>query len=339
MITISLCMIVRNEENVLERCLNSLSGVVDEIIIVDTGSTDSTKTIARRYTKHVYDFVWQDDFAAARNYSFSKATKEYIYVADADEVIDGENQKRFLQLKQTLLKEIEIVQMLYCNQLAFNTTYNFDEEYRPKLFRRIREFVWENCIHENVRLEPLIYDSEIRIEHRPTSNHGKRDFYIFNQMTDRGEYLSKKLHTMYARELFIAGEDSDFYQAQKYFMEAANDTRRSLEEVKEALCVLVKVARLKDDSKQLLKYAAKELASEPSSELCFELGEYYFLQGDFHEAIIWFYNAAFETTSLLNIRYSKELPLYRLHDCYQRLGNEEQASYYEELARNATTEG
>ena len=84
MISISLCMIVKNEEEVLARCLDSLKGLMDEIIIVDTGSTDNTKEIARKYTDLVYDFSWCDDFAAARNFSFSKATKDYIYAPDAD---------------------------------------------------------------------------------------------------------------------------------------------------------------------------------------------------------------------------------------------------------------
>ena len=93
--TISLCMIVKNEERVLARCLDSVADLVDEIIIVDTGSTDATKEIAARYTEQIYDFVWQDDFAAARNFSFSKASMDYIYAPDADEVLDAENRARF----------------------------------------------------------------------------------------------------------------------------------------------------------------------------------------------------------------------------------------------------
>ena len=73
MVTISLCMIVKNEELVLARCLDTVCDLVDEIIIVDTGSTDSTKSIAARYTDKIYDFEWVNDFAAARNFSFSKA--------------------------------------------------------------------------------------------------------------------------------------------------------------------------------------------------------------------------------------------------------------------------
>ena len=77
LITISLCMIVKNEEKVLARCLESAKGFADEIIIVDTGSQDRTKEIARAYTEKIYDFSWKDDFSAARNESFSKASMDY----------------------------------------------------------------------------------------------------------------------------------------------------------------------------------------------------------------------------------------------------------------------
>ena len=80
-------MIVKNEEKVLKRCLNCVKDIVDEIIIVDTGSTDKTKEIARKYTDKVLDFKWVNDFSKARNYSFSKATKDYILWLDADDVI------------------------------------------------------------------------------------------------------------------------------------------------------------------------------------------------------------------------------------------------------------
>ena len=87
MITLSLCMIVKDEEKNLNNCLSSCSSLFDEIIIVDTGSTDRTKEIAKKYTNNIYDFKWCDDFSKARNYSFSKATKEYIMWLDADDII------------------------------------------------------------------------------------------------------------------------------------------------------------------------------------------------------------------------------------------------------------
>ena len=92
---ISLCMIVKDEQDVIERCLESVKDVVDEIIIVDTGSTDKTKQIVSKYTDKIYDFEWVNDFAKARNYSFSKATKDYILWLDADDVILKEVDREF----------------------------------------------------------------------------------------------------------------------------------------------------------------------------------------------------------------------------------------------------
>ena len=71
MVTISVCMIVKNEADILARCLDSLSGLYEELIIVDTGSTDETKEIAAQYPDQIYDFVWCNDFAAARNFAWS----------------------------------------------------------------------------------------------------------------------------------------------------------------------------------------------------------------------------------------------------------------------------
>ena len=77
MVTVSLCMIVRNEEAHLAHCLRSVKDLVDEIIIVDTGSTDQTKEIARSFSCRIFDFPWQDDFAAARNFSFDQARMDF----------------------------------------------------------------------------------------------------------------------------------------------------------------------------------------------------------------------------------------------------------------------
>ena len=101
MISISLCMIVKNEEKLLKRCLDSYRPVCDEIVIVDTGSTDRTKEIAAGYTDLIYDYPWDNDFAAARNFAFSKANCDYIFSADADEVLDEENRTTpFIILKK-----------------------------------------------------------------------------------------------------------------------------------------------------------------------------------------------------------------------------------------------
>jgi len=86
--TVSLCMIAKNEEKWLEQCLNSVKDVADEIIIVDTGSTDKTKEIAKKFNAKIFDFKWVDDFSAARNESIKHATKDWVIVLDADEIIE-----------------------------------------------------------------------------------------------------------------------------------------------------------------------------------------------------------------------------------------------------------
>ena len=317
MITVSLCMIVKNEERILRRCLDTVVDLVDEIVIVDTGSTDGTKKIAAEYTENLYDFTWTGDFSAARNFAFSKCTKEYIYTADADEVIDAENRQRFLDLKQVLLPEIEIVQMKYGNQLQFSTIYNFDEEYRPKLYKRLREFVWEYPIHEAVRLDPVIYDSDVVITHLPEALHTGRDIAAFEKMVKNGEYLDKKLCGLYARELFISGSEEEVCRAKVYFKAVIEEEGRTPQEQMEAFCVVVRACRLSGDVAEFYKYAMRAAASDEEipAEICYELGCFYRQQGDLPEAAMWFYNARHETESILDGKCGGELAEEELEGC------------------------
>ncbi len=114
--TISLCMIVKNEEDFLEQCLASVKGLVNEIVIVDTGSSDATKKIASAFTDKMYDFAWGDDFAAARNESLQQATSDWVLVLDADEVLAQEDHS---VIKESINSwEVSGFQLLtknYCN--------------------------------------------------------------------------------------------------------------------------------------------------------------------------------------------------------------------------------
>ena len=335
MIQISACLIVKNEEAVLARCLDSICDLVEEIIIIDTGSTDKTKEIAEKYTDKIYDFTWIDDFSAARNFAFSKAEMEYIYSADADEVLDEKNQKLFLLLKKTLLPEIDIVQMYYKNQLAYNTTYNFDRELRPKLFKRLRTFQWEDSVHESVRLEPIIYDSEIEICHMPLGNHAMRDFEVIRQAYEKKGYLSAKLWGMYARELFIAGEQQDFIEAFPKFEKRFQNEVLSGQAMRETLCVLVQASFCKEDWHKMFTYALKNIAlGVPSAEVCCVLGEYYKQRKEYAEARIWYYNAVYEAECECNIHMGGDIPLEQMAYCCEQEGNEEEAEQYRELAKN-----
>lgn len=318
MIKISLCMIVKNEAEVLARCLDSVCDLMDEIIIVDTGSTDDTKAVAARYTDQVYNFTWTNDFSAARNFSFSLANMDYIYAPDADEVLDEENRQKFFQLKEALLPEIEIVQMKYHTVSDFNTVLNAKTEYRPKLFKRLRTFEWIDPIHETIRLTPVVYDSDIEILHMPQSMHHKRDFSIFLDAFAKEGMFSAKLRSMYAKELFKTGDEKDFSEALPIFRQIY-DTSTDTDAQKEAACVLARAYRIAGDTNHFFQMTLRDMLSTPCAEICLELGMYFETAKDYEEAALWYYNAAHETSSILDVHTSGDLPLEGLIRCYETM--------------------
>lgn len=331
--TISVCMIVKNEEKVLARCLDSLKGLYEELIIVDTGSTDSTRAIAEKYTDKVYDFEWVEDFSKARNYAMSLATMDYIYMADADEVLDYENHRKFVWLKKSLSPEIEIVEMYYCNQLSNGTVYNYDRELRPKLYRRLRTFSFIEPVHEMVRLDPLVFESDIEIIHMPEKVHAGRDIKIFEKQIKNGVALSKRLTEMYALELLLNGGEKELSFAGDYFKELASTTE-DMRLIRIASIVLAKIAEVTHDERTLLKYSIKDLADKASSEMCTIMGRYFESIGDYEESAVWYYNAHYETEAELSIKYHDEYPLEGLIRVYDAMGLEDvKLSYEEELKK------
>ena len=331
MVTISVCMIVKNEEAVLARCLDSLCDIADELIIVDTGSTDKTKEIASKYTNHIYDFVWVNDFSKARNFAFSKATKEYIYSADADEVLKAIDRKKFLQLKQVLLPEIEIVEMIYVNPDDCNMVYNYKKEPRPKLFKRLREFRWIDPIHETIALDPIVYQSDIEVMHLPQSLHSARDFEALERELKTKGTLSNRLYSMYAKELFISGTKNDFITAKQWF-EARFLDEANKEEVRiEAGSVLAKYYALMEDLEHFLAFCFQAVTtfSTLSSEICYLLGDYYEKKEQWEQAILWYKKSALETECFVCITYGGEYALHHVIRLLKQQGKEDEARAYQ----------
>ncbi|CAI9385717.1 MULTISPECIES: glycosyltransferase [Bacillaceae] len=149
-IKVSLCMIVKNEERVLDRCLASVAHLVNEIIIVDTGSTDKTMDIAKKYTSKVYEFEWIQDFSAARNYAAEKATGDWILVLDADEYIDEENYQGFIQ---GLKRDKGQYDTYGVKILNFTGEYgeNLIQNYHDRVYKNNGEIVYYRSIHEQLK--------------------------------------------------------------------------------------------------------------------------------------------------------------------------------------------
>ncbi len=144
---ISLCMIVKDEEKQLDNCLKSIKSYVDEIVIIDTGSTDMTKQIAFEYTNKVYDFKWCNDFARARNFSIEKASNDWVIVLDADEVVTKFNSvgiEQFIHKNQRTVGRLKRI-----NPFEDGNEIKKHIERVNRLFNK-RFYKYEGIIHEQI---------------------------------------------------------------------------------------------------------------------------------------------------------------------------------------------
>jgi tetratricopeptide (TPR) repeat protein len=168
-LTLSLCMIVRDEEEMLPRCLAAIRDAVDEIVIVDTGSTDKTIEIARSFGAKVIEREWTGSFADARNASFEAATGDWVMYLDADEVLVTEDAQRLRQLTgQTWHEAFYLVETNYTGEEGDGTALTHNA---LRVFRNRPEYRFEGRLHEQIAQHLPTYTPErvtpttVRIEH------------------------------------------------------------------------------------------------------------------------------------------------------------------------------
>lgn len=148
--TISLCMMVKNESKNIKQAIESVKSLVQEIIVVDTGSTDNTVDLAKQFTDKVYNFTWCDDYSAARNYALTKATKKWILFLDGDEMVPPEALKHFYELvrKSELHAVLVPVKNIHIPTKEHPTNFHYSETYR--LFRNIPDIRFCGLVHEDI---------------------------------------------------------------------------------------------------------------------------------------------------------------------------------------------
>ncbi|MFQ5713264.1 MAG: glycosyltransferase [Candidatus Scalinduaceae bacterium] len=159
--TLSLCMIVKNEEKFLPMCLESVKDHVDEIIIVDTGSSDSTIEIARRYNAKIYHHAWENSFSKARNYSLKYATCEWILILDADEEVDKEDAHKL----KDVIKEngVNVIYLPVLNRPVGGKNISINNSER--LFKNHLGFHYEGIVHNDLKHSGLTKNANIKIYH------------------------------------------------------------------------------------------------------------------------------------------------------------------------------
>ena len=187
---ISLCMIVRNEEAVLGRCLDSVADLVDEIILVDTGSTDNTKAVAAEYAAKIYDFPWCDDFSAARNYAVSQAVGDYWLWLDADDVIEGENHEKLRKILEA--PEADMVFLPYWLSFDAAGTPQMISR-RERIFRRSRGYRFTGAVHEAVVPSGSIRYGDAAVSHRKLKDGDPdRNLHNYQKMLRSGKRVSPR---------------------------------------------------------------------------------------------------------------------------------------------------
>ena len=333
--TISLCMIVKNEEAYLARALKSVAGLVDEIIIVDTGSTDRTREIASGFTSKVCSFPWKDDFSDARNYSFSQASMDYCMWMDADDILEEKEKDKFLQLKHTLSPDTDIVMMKY--NTAFDEAGNPSFSYfRERWIRNSTQYRWVGAVHEVIPPKGRIIYSDIAISHKKTgAGDPDRNLKIYRKMIAEGKSLDARQQYYYGRELYYHGLYREAVSVLEQFLLSAQGW---VENKIEACSVCADCYyRLGEDESALTALLRSMSFDLPRAELCCEIGKYFLEHSSPHTAIYWYETA-------LNVPKNNHcggfilpdchdyIPLLQLCVCYDKLGDRQRAKEYNERA-------
>lgn len=335
--TISLSMIVKNEQSVLKRCLESAKGLFDEIVIVDTGSTDQTKQIAKKYTDYVYNFEWVDDFSKARNFAFSKATGSYVMWLDADDILSTNFQTNFIKLKaQIEATQPDVVMMKYNVGFDHNDNVNFCY-YRERIIKNNKKLLWQDPIHEVIVPQGKIMYSELAVEHRPLKHKSKgdRNLKIYEKLLEKGTIFSPRQQFYYSRELMYNNKIDEAIINLELFL----NMKDAWIENKVSACLDLCHCHMKQ--KKWLKAKQSLLKSleftQPRAQICCELGDLFVQDGDYNLAKFW-YNLALsdkenaESGAFVETQFYTTYPLLMLCVCCYKLGDIDGSETYNTLA-------
>ena len=272
MISVSLCMIVKNEEDVLARCLESAAGVVDEIIVVDTGSTDRTREVAARFTRQIYSFPWRDDFAAARNESFSHASMDYCMWLDADDVLLEADQAALLALKETLDPAVSVVMAPYHTGFDEGGRVTFSY-YRERLIKNRAGMRWDGAVHEAVTPLGKVLYADFAVTHRKTRpSDPDRNLRIYQAQLDAGKKLEPRHQFYYGRELYYHRRWSE---ALAVFEKFLADGQGWVENCIDACGLCAECREQLDQPQEALAALLRTFAYDrPRAEICCEVGRW-----------------------------------------------------------------
>ena len=332
MFSLSVCLIVKNEEKVLGRCLECCKKFADEIVVVDTGSTDSTVKIAKHFTDKIFQYQWDDNFSNARNFSFSKATKDYIMWLDADDFITDKNIEKIKKLKTTS----EPVDVFMCKYLM-----DFDEEnrarftfYRERILKRSKNFKWEGFIHEVITPSGNIAYTDIEIQHRKPKDNidASRNLKIYKKALKSKKKLSAREQYYYARELYYHHKHKQCIKEMKRYLRMGDTYKYNLIG---ANSILAECFLALSNPNEALSACFAAIKISPTPELCCLTARCYEKVGNKDLAIFW-YKSALEAPQekggFVKEEYKKLTPCIALTKLYFDKGEVNKSLHYHNLA-------
>jgi glycosyltransferase involved in cell wall biosynthesis len=224
-VRLSLAMIVRDEERLLGRLLTDAAKVCDELVVVDTGSSDGTKKVAEQHGAVVHDIAWRDDFATARNASFAWCNEDWILWLDVDDVLPPSTLGAIETLKLWLAdhEDIDAVLAPYQYQFAEDGAPVIWES-RERILRRSAGFKWEGKVGERIRLDghQSVFVPEFIVEHRPNpatrSSQRDRNMGLLEREIEGGHPAPAILYG-YANELYEQGRHEDARRAYRQYLD------------------------------------------------------------------------------------------------------------------------
>ncbi|MDE7380390.1 MAG: glycosyltransferase family 2 protein [Clostridia bacterium] len=327
-------MIVKDEEDTLARCLNCIKPFADEIVIVDTGSTDRTVEIAKTFTDKVYFFEWCDDFAAARNYSFSKANCDYIMWLDADDVITPENAQKICALKEE--GGFDVAMLEYA--AAFDGDTPTFKYMRERIVRRSLNLQWQGEVHEVITPCGKIINSGACIYHKKEKqSDSARNLHIYRRLLSSGKTLSPRQKFYYGRELYFNRLYSESIAVLTEYMAEDGWVENRVEACRTLYYCLKYTGRHKQ-AVQALAYGLT--LSYPHAQDCCELALLFEEKKDVRSAIYWYQCALSSPEKVsgggfINTYYLAYFPAIRLCVMYDGLGEYSLAYKYNEVAGKA----
>ena len=329
---LSVCLIVRNEEEVLARCLDCVKKFADEIVVCDTGSTDGTVQIAKRYTDNVCYFNWCDDFSAARNYCFDNAHGDYLMWIDADDIVEEDDVRKILALKPQL-HECDMVYMQYA---AFNPSGEPTFCYRrERIFRNSPAYRFSGAVHEAVIPSGKIINSDARILHNKVkSPDGMRNLRIYQGQIHRGGKLDARSQFYYGRELYFCGMLRESEAVLSDFIRGDGWVENKIEACQNLYEIRLALGDREGATRAVL---FSFTLAPPRPRACCALGDIAYLAGNLQTAKYW-YESAISADSgesagaFVNVDYSRFIPYMRLCALHDKLGDLKAAYGYNELA-------